>query len=60
MTNLCVLVYLCTVTTVRMKKEDKEELYLNILTIYYMTNRKLKKMWILFKKLYKTHLGGTI
>ena len=26
-----------------MKKEDKEELYLNFVTIYYVTNRKLKK-----------------
>ena len=30
------------------------------LTIYYMTNRKLKNMQILFDKLYGTHLGGTI
>ena len=43
MTNLYVLVYLCTETMARTKKEDKEELYLNFLIIYYVTNSTLKK-----------------
>ena len=42
------------------KERRQRRVVLNFLTIYYVTNRKLKNMLILFEKLYRTHTGGII
>ena len=40
------------------RKEDKEELYLSFLIVYYI-KKKYKNMRIMFEKLYGKYSGGT-